>query len=148
MLFALVASFLWIVTSIYSIGYMRSNNEQHQTRFYACFALALASTMGITFSANMFTLFIFYELLTLTTYPLVTHSGTDEAKRSGRLYLGYLLGTSIGLQLLAIIWIWMIAGTLDFTEDGILSGKTSDLVVTVLFVLYIFGIGKAAGNQR
>ncbi len=144
MLFALVASFLWIVTSIYSIGYMRSQNEQHQTRFYACFALALASTMGLTFSANMFTLFIFYELLTLTTYPLVTHSGTDEAKRSGRLYLGYLLGTSIGLQLLAIIWTWTIAGTLDFTEGGILSGKTSDVVVTVLFVLYIFGIGKAA----
>lgn len=144
MLFALVASFLWIVTSIYSIGYMRSHNEQHQTRFYVCFALALASTIGLTFSANMFTLFIFYELLTLTTYPLVTHNGTDEAKRSGRLYLGYLLGTSIGLQLLAVIWTWMIAGTLDFTEGGILSGKTSDVVVTVLFVLYIFGIGKAA----
>jgi len=87
MLFALVSSFLWIVTSIYSIGYMRAHHEQNQTRFYVCFALALASTMGITFSANMFTLFIFYELLTLTTYPLVTHSGTDEAKRSGRLYL-------------------------------------------------------------
>lgn len=143
-LFGLVASFLWIVTSIYSIGYMRSHKEQHQTRFYVCFALALASTMGITFSANMFTLFIFYELLTLTTYPLVTHSGTDEAKRSGRLYLGYLLGTSIGLQLLAIIWTWTIAGTLDFTEGGILAGKTSDVVITVLFVLYVFGIGKAA----
>jgi len=144
MLFALVASFLWIVTSIYSIGYMRGLKEQHQTRFYVCFALALASTMGIAFSANMFTLFVFYELLTLTTYPLVTHSGTDEAKRSGRLYLGYLLGTSIGLQLLAIVWTWTIAGTLDFTDGGILSGKTSDIVVTVLFVLYVLGIGKAA----
>jgi multicomponent Na+:H+ antiporter subunit D len=144
MLFALVASFLWIVTSIYSIGYMRSHHEQNQARFYVCFALALSSVMGLTFSANMFTLFIFYELITLITYPLVTHSGTDEAKRSGRRYLGYLLGTSIGLQLLAIIWTWTITGTLDFTEGGILAGKTTDVVIAILFALYIFGIGKAA----
>jgi len=144
MLFALVASFLWIVTSIYSIGYMRGHREQNQTRFYVCFALALSSVMGLTFSANMFTLFIFYELITLITYPLVTHSGTDEAKRAGRRYLGYLLGTSIGLQLLAIIWTWTITGTLDFTEGGILTGKTSDVVITILFALYVFGIGKAA----
>ncbi len=143
-LFALVASFLWIVTSIYSIGYMRGHHEQNQTRFYVCFALALSSVMGLTFSANMFTLFIFYELITLITYPLVTHSGTDEAKRAGRSYLGYLLGTSIGLQLLAIIWTWTITGTLDFTEGGILTGKTSDVVITILFALYVFGIGKAA----
>jgi multicomponent Na+:H+ antiporter subunit D len=144
MLFALVASFLWIVTSIYSIGYMRGHHEQNQTRFYVCFALALSSVMGLTFSANMFTLFIFYELITLVTYPLVTHSGTDEAKRSGRVYLGVLLGTSIGLQLLAIVWTWTITGTLDFTEGGILAGKTTDIVIAILFALYVFGIGKAA----
>ena len=144
MLFALVASFLWIVTSIYSIGYMRGHHEQNQTRFYVCFALALSSVMGLTFSANMFTLFIFYELITLVTYPLVTHSGTDEAKRSGRIYLGVLLGTSIGLQLLAIVWTWTITGTLDFTEGGILAGKTTDIVIAILFALYVFGIGKAA----
>ncbi len=144
MLFSLVASFLWIVTSIYSIGYMRGHNEQHQTRFYVCFALALASTMGIAFSANMFTLFLFYEMLTLTTYPLVTHSGTAEAKRSGRLYLGILLGTSIGLQLLAIIWTWSITGTLDFTQGGVFDSQVSGGVIGVLFALYIFGIGKAA----
>ncbi len=144
MLFGLIASFLWIVTSVYSIGYMRDHHEKNQTRFYVCFALALASVMGLTFSANMFTLFVFYELLTLTTYPLVTHSGTDAAKRSGRLYLGYLLGTSIGLQLLAIIWTWSLTGTLDFRQGGILDGKASDVVITVLFALYVFGIGKAA----
>lgn len=143
-LFALVASFLWIVTSIYSFGYMDLHNETNQTRFYACFALALAAVMGIAFSANMFTLFIFYECLTLITYPLVTHSGTEAAKRSGRLYLGYLLGTSIGLQLLAIVWTWVIAGSLDFTTGGIIAGKASDITVTILFALYIFGIGKAA----
>jgi len=144
MLFALLASFLWIITSIYSIGYMRHNQEQNQTRFYVCFALALSTTMGIALSANMFTLFVFYELLTLTTYPLVTHSGTDEAKRSGRMYLGILLGTSIGLQLLAIIWTWTLTGTLDFTDGGILAGKASDTVIVILFALYLFGTGKAA----
>ncbi|HEX9789316.1 MAG TPA: monovalent cation/H+ antiporter subunit D family protein, partial [Kiloniellales bacterium] len=96
MLFALVASGLWIANSIYSIGYMRGNKEAHQTRFYVCFSLALASTMGVAFAGNMVTLFVFYEALTLTTYPLVTHKGTDEARRAGRTYLGILLGTSIG----------------------------------------------------
>ena len=80
MLFALVASGLWIVNSIYSIGYMRANDEPHQTRFYVCFALALGSTIGIAFADNLFTLFLFYEVLTLVTYPLVTHHGNEEAK--------------------------------------------------------------------
>ena len=83
MLFALIASGLWIVNSLYSIGYMRANAEAHQTRFFVCFALALAATMGIAFAANVFTLFVFYELLTLVTYPLVTHHGTEEARRAG-----------------------------------------------------------------
>ena len=80
MLFALVASGLWIVNSIYSIGYMRGNDETHQTRFYVCFALALAATMGIAFAGNLLTLFLFYEVLTLVTYPLVTHHGTEDAR--------------------------------------------------------------------
>ena len=78
MLFALVASLLWIVTSVYSIGYMRGHHETNQTRFYACFALALASTMGVAFAGNLLTLFIFYEALTLSTYPLVIHAGTTR----------------------------------------------------------------------
>ena len=77
MLFALIASGLWIVNSLYSIGYMRGNNEAKQTRFYVCFALSLAATMGIALAGNLFTLFIFYEVLTLVTYPLVTHHGSD-----------------------------------------------------------------------
>lgn len=144
LLFALVCSFLWIITSIYSVGYMRAHHEQHQTRFYSYFALAIAATMGVAFSANMFSLFIFYEFLTLTTYPLVTHSGTEEARRAGRLYLGYLLGTSIGLQLLAIIWTWSVTGTLDFTPGGVFDSDTPAGLITVLFLLYVFGIGKAA----
>ena len=144
MLFALVASFLWIVTSLYSIGYMRAHGEQHQTRFYVCFAVAIASAMGIALAANMFTLFIFYEVLTLSTYPLVTHSGTPEARRAGRVYLGLLLGTSIGLQLVAVVWTWALAGTLDFTTGGILRDQASPAIIGILLALYVFGIGKAA----
>ncbi len=144
MMFALLASGLWIVTSVYSIGYMRANDEAHQTRYYVCFAIALASTMGVAFAGNMMTLFVFYEALTLSTYPLVTHKGTDEAMRGGRTYLGLLLFTSIGLQLLGILWTWRIAGTLDFTVGGILAGKASGPVVGILLLLYIYGIGKAA----
>ncbi len=144
MLFALVASLLWIVTSVYSVGYMRANGEAHQTRFYACFAVALSSTMGVAFSENLMTLFVFYEVLTLSTYPLVTHKGTEEAMKAGRVYLGILLTTSICLLLLAIAWTWQTAGTLSFVPGGILAGKLHGPALGLLLLLYVFGIGKAA----
>lgn len=144
MLFALVAGTLWLVTSIYAIGYMRGHHEKNQTRFYAAFAIAISSTLAAAFSGNMFTLFLCYEILTLSTYPLVTHAGTAEAKRSGRIYLGILLGTSIGFQLLAILITWSVAGTLDFKQGGILAGKLDPAYAGILYALFIFGVGKAA----
>jgi multicomponent Na+:H+ antiporter subunit D len=144
MLFALVASGLWIVTSIYSIGYMRGNNEHKQTRFYVCFAVAISSTMGICFSGNMLTLFVFYEVLTLSTYPLVTHHGDEDSRRAGRVYLGILISTSIGFLLLGTLATYLIAGTLDFTPGGILAGKASGPIIGLLLFLYMYGIGKAA----
>jgi multicomponent Na+:H+ antiporter subunit D len=144
MLFALVASGLWIVNSLYSIGYMRGNDEAHQTRFYVCFALALFAAIGIAFSANVFTLFVFYELLTLITYPLVTHHGTDKARQGGRVYLGILIGTSVMFLLPALIFTWHLAGTTDFRPGGILPADVSGAAVTGLLLLYMFGIGKAA----
>lgn len=144
MLFALVASGLWIVNSLYSIGYMRANGEARQTRFYACFALALAATMGIAFAANLFTLFFFYELLTLVTYPLVTHHGSDDARRGGRVYLGILMGTSIVLLLPALVFVWHVAGTTDFVAGGILAGKLGPGALAALLALFMFGIAKAA----
>lgn len=144
MVFACVAALLWPLNSLYSIGYMRGNQEPHQTRFYVCFAIAIASTIGIAFAGNLLTLFVFYEALTLSTYPLVTHKGTPEAMRAGRLYLGILIGTSIGFLLLAIVWTWALAGTLDFTPGGILAGKAEGPLVGILLALYMFGIGKAA----
>lgn len=144
MLFACVASGLWIVNSIYSIGYMRGNNEPRQTSYYVSFAIAIASAMGIAFAANLFTLFLFYEILTLSTYPLVTHKGDEKARAGGRVYLLLLLGTSMVLLLPAIIWTGVLAGTVDFAPGGILNGKVSGLALGGLLVLYLFGIGKAA----
>jgi multicomponent Na+:H+ antiporter subunit D len=144
MIYALIASFLWIFNSIYSIGYMRANREHKQTRYYIYFAVAIGSALGIAFSANLFTLFLFYEVLTLSTFPLVTHKGTPEAVRSGRIYLGILLFTSTCLMLLAIIWTYCVAGTVDFRDGGILEGKVTSGVAALLFVLFILGTGKAA----
>ena len=144
LLFALIASSLWIVTTIYAIGYMRGHHEIHQTRFYAFFAIAIGATMGIALAQNLFTLFLFYELLTISTYPLVTHAGTPEARRGGRVYLGVLMGTSIGFLLLAVIWTWQLTGTTGFKAGGILAGQASPLVIGILYGLFVFGIGKAA----
>ncbi len=144
MLFAAVASLLWPINSLYSIGYMRANQETHQTRFYVCFAIAIASTMGVALAGNLLTLFIFYEAISLSTYPLVTHKGTSDAIQAGRVYLGILLGTSIGFFLLAILWTWYSAGTLDFRVGGILAGHVHGPPLGILLFLYMFGIGKAA----
>lgn len=144
MLFAALASGLWIINSLYSIGYMRGNNEKHQTRFYICFAIALAAAMGVAFAANLFTLFLFYEVLTLSTYPLVSHKGDAKTVRSARLYIGLLLCTSIGLFLPAIIWTYAVAGGGDFVLGGILEGKMSGPEVGLLLGLFVLGIGKAA----
>ncbi|MEZ5442136.1 MAG: monovalent cation/H+ antiporter subunit D family protein [Lysobacterales bacterium] len=143
-LFALLASGLWIVTTVYAIGYMRAKREQHQTRFYLCFAIALCGAMGVALSANLLTLFVFYEVLTLSTYPLVSHAGDRRAMEGARTYLGILLTTSIGLLLPAIIWTWSVAGTVDFTPGGVLAGKIGPAEAALLLALFVLGIGKAA----
>jgi multicomponent Na+:H+ antiporter subunit D len=144
MVFGLVASSLWIVTSLYAIGYMRGAGEKGQTRFYAFFSIALFAALGIAFAKNMFTLFILYEVLSLSTYPLVAHKGNDAAKRGARIYLGLLLGTSLGFLLLAVLLTWHWTGTLDFTDGGILAGHVGTGMGSILLLLYMFGIGKAA----
>lgn len=144
MLFALVASGLWIVTSVYSIGYMRAHHESNQTRYYTSFAISIFGAMGVALAGNVLTLFVFYEVLTLSTYPLVSHAGTEKAMKGARTYLTVLMSTSVGLLLLAVVWTWVVAGTLDFTDGGILAGKASDGIVLALLLLYAFGTGKAA----
>ncbi|AOE49376.1 monovalent cation/H+ antiporter subunit D family protein [Kangiella sediminilitoris] len=143
-LFSLVAGSLWLVTSIYAIGYMRGHGEANQTRFYTCFAVAISAVMGLAFADNLFTLFVFYEVLTLSTYPLVTHAGTDKARHGGRVYLSVLLTTSILFLLFAIIGTWNVADTLTFTQGGVFDDTVSPMIAGVLLVLFVFGIGKAA----
>ena len=144
LLFALIASGLWFVSGVYSIGYMRGNGEPHQTRFFVCFALAIASAIGVALAGNLLTLYLFYEALTLVTYPLVTHHGDEQARRGGRTYLALLLLSSMLFLLPAIAITWWIGGTLDFTPGGILGGKVSGAAAAGLLALYAFGIGKAA----
>jgi len=144
MLFACIAALLWPINTLYSIGYMRGNQESHQTRFYICFAIALSSTMGVALAGNLLTLFIFYEILTLSTYPLVTHKGDEAALNAGRTYLGILMTTSIGFLLVAIIWTWSLTGSLEFRPGGILAGKVAGPELILLLFLYVYGIGKAA----
>ena len=144
MVFAAVAAILWPVNSLYSIGYMRGNAEENQTRFYIFFAVAIGAAMGVAFSGNLITLFIFYEILTLSTFPLVAHKGNQNALTGARTYLGILLSTSIGLLLPAIVWTWYVSGTTNFTPGGILSGRLEGPALTILALLYLFGVGKAA----
>ncbi len=144
MIFGLVASGLWIVTGVYGVGYMRGHHEVDQTRFFFFFAFAITAALGVAYAANLLTLFVFYELLTLSTYPLVTHARTPEALRGGRIYLGILLSTSVAFLLLAVLWTYFAAGTLDFTPGGILAGKVDTPALYVLLGLFAFGTGKAA----
>jgi multicomponent Na+:H+ antiporter subunit D len=144
MFFALVASLLWFFTSIYSIGYMRTLKEHAQTRFYAFFAVAISATLGVAFSANLLTLYLFYEMLSLSTYPLVTHEQNAESRKSGRKYLTYILGTSIGFALPAMLIVYSIAGTLDFKVGGILAGTgATPQMLALVLVLFLFGFAKS-----
>ena len=143
--FALVASVLWIVTSAYSVGYMRGHGEAKQTRYFASFAISVSSTIGIAFADNLLTFVVFYELLTLATYPLVIHKESPEAVRAGRMYLAYAL--TAGLVLLAgTAWIFFRTGTLDFQAGGIaLDGSFSAGEMKVLFLLLLTGVGVKSG---
>ena len=143
-LFALVAGVLWPVATLYTVGYMRGAGEKNHTRFMFFYAIAIHAAMGIALSGNLLTLFVFYEILTFSTYPLVTHKGTPEAMRAGRIYLGILVASSVILLLFGVIGIWVLTGTLDFATGGILAGHIDPFYVPLLLALFAFGIGKAA----
>jgi multicomponent Na+:H+ antiporter subunit D len=144
MLFALVSSFLWIVTSAYSIGYMRGLDEHAQNRYFTCFAISLSATIGVAFAGNLLTLYLFYEMLSLATYPLVTHHQDKEARTSGRKYLLYTVGSSIGLVLPAMLMVYHLTGDLTFSAQGVLAGQASRTTVAVLLLMFVFGFAKAA----
>ena len=117
MVFALSASFLWVITVFYSAGYMRGLNEHEQTRFNTCFALALFGAIGCAFADNLLTLYLFYEIVSICTYPLVAHHQDEESYESGKKYLTYLTGTAKGLVLPAMVLIYVLKGNLDFANN-------------------------------
>lgn len=144
LLFAVVASVMWVPTALYTSGYMAANHEKHTTRMLFLFAVSLASAMLIAFSGNLLTLFLGYEALTLATYPLVTHKGSLEAMQAGRVYLGILMASSIGLLLVGILWVWQLAGSTSFVPGGILPQGLGPIAGGLLFALFLFGTAKAA----
>ncbi|QCC85894.1 monovalent cation/H+ antiporter subunit D family protein [Desulfovibrio desulfuricans] len=145
MVFGLVGSFLWVITVFYAAGYMRGLNEHAQTRFSACFALTLFGAMGVAFADNLFTLYLFYEVVSICTYPLVAHHQDAEGYDGARKYIVYLTATAKGLVLPAMIVIYVLTGNLDFAHNshsGILQGGASDALATVLYVCCILGFAK------
>jgi multicomponent Na+:H+ antiporter subunit D len=142
--FALIASSLWILTSVYSIGYVRGLQEQKQTRYFASFAICLSATIGVAFSANLLTFVVFYEVLTVATYPLVVHKETPAAISAGRKYLAFTLTAGVVL-IAATAWTYHIAGSVDFVPGGLLrTVSVPSHVLGGLFALFIAGVGVKA----
>ena len=146
LIFATTSSCLWILVSFFSIGYMRTLKEHAQTRFYFSFAVALLGAIGIALADNLVTMFIFYEILTISTYPLVAHEESPEALSAGHKYLAYLLGGGV-FFLIAILMTYYLVGTTDFSPQGILKpalDNTSHLTLQVIFFCFLLGFAKAA----
>jgi multicomponent Na+:H+ antiporter subunit D len=147
LIFGIVSSFLWIFASIYNIGYMRSLNEHAQTRYYTCFAIAIFGAQGVSYSGGLFSLYLFYEVITLFTYPLVAHHQDEEGYAGAKKYLVYLVGTSKGFLLPALILAYVMTGTLDFADNirtGVFPSTADPLWITVTYVLFVAGFAKAA----
>jgi multicomponent Na+:H+ antiporter subunit D len=141
LLFGLVASAMWVVVNVYTIGYM--DHEHEKQRFFAFFGLSMFAAFGIAFAENLFTLFIFYELLSLCTYPLVTHAGTKEAFKAGAKYLIYTLGGG-GFLLAGIMITYFVTGDLSLSGRGIFTINHGAGLLTVVFFLYLIGFGVKA----
>lgn len=145
--FALIASILWLASAVYSFGYLERLGSAHRPRFQALFALTIGLTLGVAFAANLMTLYLFYEAMTVATYFLVTHDDTDEAHAGGRRYLAYHLGTSIAFLLPAIGLTWHLAGTLDFAPGGLFGEGTLETqrgLLVLCFLLFLAGSAKVA----
>ena len=137
MVFACIASTLWLLTSCYSVGYMRGHGEKNQTGYFAAFAMCLAATMGICFAANLVTFFLFFEVLTVATYPLVVHYRDEEGTRSGRKYLAYTL-ISGQLFFAATVLVYVFTGTTEFAAGGFVQmGDIPTPFMTLIFFMMV-----------
>jgi multicomponent Na+:H+ antiporter subunit D len=142
--FALLAACLGALCAMYTVGWMRVTRDAAPTRFMAFAALALAMTVGVALSANLFTFFVFYEGLVIVTFPLLGHRSDTESGRAAGHYLVLTLALAMGALLPAIVWTSVAADTLTFTDGGILEGRVGPIVANVLLIFYVLGIGMAA----
>jgi multicomponent Na+:H+ antiporter subunit D len=142
-LFVTLSTVLWLVTTVYAIGYLE--NAPHRSRFFGFFSLCVSATVGLALAGNLFTFVIFFELLTLVTYPLVAHRGTPEAVRGARIYLAYTLGGGM-LLLIGTVWLHVLAGPTAFVEGGILGSLPTAYhpQLKMIFLLLIMGLGVKA----
>jgi len=143
LIFATAASFLWILITIYSIGYVRTLNEHAQTRYYLCFAITLSATMGVAFAANLPTLYLSYELVGFGAYALVVHKETEEAFAKGNRYILYIFFLA-KLFLLAGFLAYALSGTLGLNPKGIFPSNADPTLLTLTYLLFLVGISKAA----
>jgi multicomponent Na+:H+ antiporter subunit D len=142
-LFVTLSTVLWLVTTVYAIGYLE--DSPHRSRFFGFFSLCVTATVGLALAGNLLTFVIFYEALTLATYPLVAHRGTPEALRGARIYLKYTLGGGT-LLLLGVIWLQVLSGPSAFVQGGILDSLDPELYpqLQLIFLLLIAGLGVKA----
>ena len=142
LLFVNLSAVLWLATTIYAIGYLE--DSPNRSRFFGYFSLCVTTTVGLAMAGNLLTFLVFYEALTLTTYPLVVHRGTEVARKAGRVYLAYTVGGGV-LLLLGTIWLYSLTGTLEFVDRGFIAGLGIDPgVLRVIFTLLILGVGVKA----
>jgi multicomponent Na+:H+ antiporter subunit D len=139
-LFVSLSAFLWLLTTIYAIGYLE--HAPNRSRFFGFFSLCVSAATGVALSANLVTFVIFYELLTISTYPLVVHRGTEKALRAGRNYLAYTL-TGGAVLLLATAFLHVLVGPVDFVEGGMLAPyeESKRTALSVCFWLFVAGLG-------
>ncbi len=140
LLFLTLSAFLWLLTTIYAIAYF--GDQQNQSRFFGFFSLCVAATTGVALAGTLITFFIFYEMLTLSTWPLVTHKGDRDSIAAGRKYLAYTLGGS-ALLLVGMVWLESMVGPVEFALHEPLLGLDRT-VLRVIFVLLIGGLGVKA----
>ncbi len=147
LIFSGVASTLWIFAAFYCIGYMRGLDEHAQTRFYVCYAVSVGAGIGAAFAGSLFTLYLFYEIISIMTYPLVMHHQDAEGYAGGRKYIIYLMFTSKAFLLPAMAITYVMCGTLDFATTGVLNGifpaTANPLLVTITYLCFFFGFAKA-----
>jgi len=143
LLFVNLSAVLWLATTIYAIGYLE--DSPNRSRFFGYFSLCVTATVGLAMAGNLLTFLVFYEALTLTTYPLVVHRGTELARKAGRSYLAYTIGGGV-LVLAGTIWLYSLTGTLEFVDRGFIAGLDIDPgVLRLIFALLILGVGVKAG---